>query len=455
MKAMFAQIRWRLVAWTMAVLIIILVVLGTAVYIALSRTLLEQVDRNLASRSEQAIPIFEAMGRGGPPDREGYRGGVFYVALDLQGRVIANPQRVSLLDVRLPVPTEPGNAVFGTVHLDGEPTRVYVRPIGSRTRLAGLLVVGQSLVQEENALNSLLLVLVGGGVGGVLLSLAGAWFLSGRALIPIEQAFRRQQEFVADASHELRTPLTVLHAATDVLNRHRAEPLEANGELFDDIRADLVRLERLAGDLLTLARSDRGELQIAVAPLDLGVFVAEVVRRTGPLAREGQVRLSHQQDGAAPVTEADPDRLQQVLLILLDNAIKHTPAGGQVTVQVRQQGADACIEVTDTGAGIAPEHLPRVFDRFYRVDQARSRSGDGSGLGLSIAKMLVEAHGGTLTLSSTLGVGTRAVIRLPATTSAPRSGRLGTLASRNPASLLPARWPARGRARRVLQRRAP
>jgi signal transduction histidine kinase len=259
-------------------------------------------------------------------------------------------------------------------------------------------------------------VLVAGGALGLLFSFAGAWFLAGRALVPIELAFRRQQEFVADASHELRTPLTVLRSATELLHRHRAEPLEANGELFEDIRAETGRLERLAGELLTLARSDRGELQLAVAEVGLGARAAEATHRVELLAREREVELSINLEPLEPTVEADPDRLQQVLLILLDNAIQHTPKGGRVTVAVRRQAGEALVEVEDTGAGIAPEHLPRVFDRFYRADQARARG--GTGLGLAIARTLVEAHGGELTLASAPGEGTRATVRLRATGSA-------------------------------------
>ena len=426
---MFARTRWRLVAWTMLVLVLILLVLGAAVYTAVSRSLLEQVDRNLASRSEQAVPVFEAMARGGPPDREGYRGGVFYLLVDPDGRVLANLQRVNVTGLELPVPAGRGGA-YATVTLEGEPARLFVRPLGPRAPAGVAVVVGQSLEPEEIALQSLLLVLVAGGGLGLLLSLAGAWFLAGRALVPIEQAFRRQQEFVADASHELRTPLTVLRSATDLLNRHRTESLEANGELFDDIRSEIVRLERLAGDLLTLARSDRGELELAVAPVDLSALGAEVVRRMEPLAREREVDLQQDQPGEAPTAEVDPDRLQQVLLILLDNAIKHTPANGRVTLQVSRQEHDALIEVVDTGSGIAAEHLPRIFDRFYRADLARARADGGTGLGLTIAKMLVEAHGGELTLKSAPGQGTRASIRLPLAARAVGDGRWGGLAAR-------------------------
>lgn len=428
---MFAQIRWRLVAWTMLVLALILAALGTAVYLAAQRSLLDQVDRSLVSRSEQAIPVFEAMARGappGPPGREGYRGGVFYLLLDADGNVIANPQRVNVEGVEFPIP---GNrfGVHATLTLDGEPTRVFVRYVGPRGMLGARLVVGQSLVAEESALRSLLLVLVAGGGIGLVLSFAGAWFLAGRALIPIEQAFRRQQEFVADASHELRTPLTVLRSATDLLNQHRNEPLEANGELFDDIRQEIARLERLAGDLLTLARSDRGELELAVAPIDLGALAADVARRTEPLAHQRGVHLQFARDEDLPLVEADPDRVQQVLLILLDNATKHTPAGGRVELTVRRHGSDVLAEVKDNGPGIPPEHLPRVFDRFYRVDSARARADGGIGLGLAIARTLVQAHGGELTLTSAPGAGTRATVRLHSLVAETRAGRLKALAA--------------------------
>jgi signal transduction histidine kinase len=276
-------------------------------------------------------------------------------------------------------------------------------------------------------------VLVAGGGLGLLLSLAAAWFLSGRALIPVQQAFQRQQEFVADASHELRTPLTVLRSATDLMNQHREAPLEANGELFDDVRAEIARMERLSQDLLTLARSDAGGLELMTAPLELADLAADVVRRTTPLAVSEGVELSVDADGQPATVEADPDRLQQVLVILIDNAIKHSAPGGKVQVHVRRHGQAAQVEVADTGSGIAAEHLPRIFDRFYRADKARARERGGTGLGLAIAKMLVEAHGGQLQLHSTLGVGTQAAVSLPlAHPPARLGGRLGELAAHLP-----------------------
>jgi signal transduction histidine kinase len=268
----------------------------------------------------------------------------------------------------------------------------------------------------------------------LLLSLAAAWFLSGRALIPIQHAFQTQQEFIADASHELRTPLTVLRSATDLLDTHRSEPLNRNGELFDDVRAEIARMQRLAQDLLTLARSDAGGLELMTAPVQLADVASEVVRRTTPLARSQGVNLSLSPDGQDSTVEADPDRLQQVVLILIDNAIKHTPSGGKVEVRVRRHGQHAEVEVADTGSGIPAEHLPRIFDRFYRADKARARQHGEAGLGLAIAKMLVEAHAGDLQITSQPGVGTQATVSLPLLTNRTASlgGRLGELAAHLP-----------------------
>jgi two-component system, OmpR family, sensor histidine kinase CiaH len=434
-QALFARIRWRLVGWNILILGLILGLLGTSVYIALSRSLLAEVDRNLLSRSEQAIPVLFLPRRGdapgpGLPRRgvEGYSGGVFYMAFGPDGVVLSNPQQVTTTELQWPQTREP---TFATIQLgDGDQARVVLR----RMPDGGLLVTGQSLQPEDTALHSLLLVLVGGGGLGLLLSLAAAWFLSGRALIPIHQAFQRQQEFVADASHELRTPLTVLRSATDLMNVHRDQPLERNGELFDDVRAEIARMERLAQDLLTLARSDAGGLELMTAPIEMAGVAAEVVRRTTPLAKNEGVQLTLHAEAASASVEADPDRLQQVLLILIDNAIKHTPSGGKVDVRVRRHGQTAQVEVADTGSGIAPEHLPRIFDRFYRADKARARERGGTGLGLSIAKMLVEAHTGQLQLASTLGLGTQVTVTLPLIAQRPATlgGRLGELAAHLP-----------------------
>jgi signal transduction histidine kinase len=172
-------------------------------------------------------------------------------------------------------------------------------------------------------------------------------------------------------------------------------------------------MEQLNLDLLTLARADQRQLQLAVGQVQLGALAAELVRRIQPLADERGVTVEADVAAPPPVVEADPERLHQVGLILLDNALKHTPLGGRVTLVVRGDGSGAALEVIDTGAGIPNEHLSRIFDRFYRLDRARSRAQGGTGLGLAIARVLVTAHDGQIVVSSREGAGTRVSVRLP------------------------------------------
>jgi signal transduction histidine kinase len=410
-QALFNPIRRRLVAWTVLVVSLILLLLGTSVYLTLSHSLMDQVDRDLISRGDQALAN-TSPGPGGPPHpgaRDGYNGGTFFLALGPNNQVEFNPQQVQVETVDWPQPQASGT--LATLTISGEPARVYA----TRAPDGDTLISGASLAAEQAAIHTLLIVLVVGGGLGLVLSVWAAWFLAGRALIPIQSAFRRQQEFIADASHELRTPLTVLRSATDLLYQHRAEPLADHADLLDDVRAEIARMQHLAQDLLTLARSDRGELQLLTAPMDLADLTSDVVRRLGPLAASRRQTLEFRNKAPLPSmhAEVDPDRMQQVLVILVDNALKYTPEGGRVTVSLQRASKSALIEVADTGRGIAAEHLPRLFDRFYRADAARSRAAGGAGLGLSIARLLVDAHGGELALSSTLGVGTVATVRLP------------------------------------------
>jgi signal transduction histidine kinase len=188
--------------------------------------------------------------------------------------------------------------------------------------------------------------------------------------------------------------------------------LAEHQQLLGDILEEVARMSRLTDQLLTLSRRDAGVEQLTPAPLDLHALVAGVADGLHALAEARGVQL--RLDGDGPVWVAgDEGRLRQVFINLLDNALKYTSAGGTVTVRVGRRGPAAVVSVMDTGIGIPPEHLPRVFNRFYRVDKARSRSEGGAGLGLSIAQSIVKAHGGTIELTSTVAQGTTCTVTLP------------------------------------------
>jgi signal transduction histidine kinase len=239
-----------------------------------------------------------------------------------------------------------------------------------------------------------------------------------RMLDRLQDAFETERRFLADASHELRTPLTAVRGNVEVVLRQASagggdaltpEALDA----LEDARRESERMGRLLGDLLLLARSEApGASEVGRRePVRLDRLADEVVRSARGLTT-GQYLEAF---AAVPVVvRGDPDRLRQLLLALLDNAIRHTPAGGQVIVEVGEElPGTALLRVRDTGEGIAAEHLPHVFELFYRADGARSRATGGTGLGLAIAKAIVEGHGGSIDVASRAGEGAIFTVRLP------------------------------------------
>jgi signal transduction histidine kinase len=373
---------------------------------------MQRVDSSLQAASSNAEAEMNEHGETAELEQQGYRAGLFFLILGPDGAELSNPQAVNLQGLPSDV-SATSSATYFTADVDGGPVRIYARPVNAVGQGPAVLVVGQSLGAEEAARAQLLLILLLGAAVGLVLSFAGAWFLAGRALVPIEHAFQRQQEFVADASHELRTPLTILHSAADLLEERSDEPASANRALVEEIRQEIVRMERLTRDLLTLARSDRGELQLSLGRVDLGALARDLARRVSLLAGDRGVTLDVQVVSESPVVEGDPDRLQQVGLIVLDNALNHTPRGGCVQLVVEQQDDVGVLRVDDSGEGIPPEHLSRIFDRFHRVDPSRARSTGGAGLGLAIARTLVVAHGGCIAVSGRPGGGTRVAIHIP------------------------------------------
>jgi PAS domain S-box-containing protein len=218
-----------------------------------------------------------------------------------------------------------------------------------------------------------------------------------------------QRRFVADAAHELRAPLTAIQGNLELMERYPNMPETDRAEAVREAARESRRLARLAQDMLSLARGDAG-LNLALHPLKLNDLLLEVWRDARHLAHGQTMELGAL---SACIVNGHPDRLRQLVLVLLDNALKYTPETGRVCLELNVAGEYAVLRVTDTGRGIPADQLPRVFERFYRADESRSRETGGTGLGLSIAHWIVEQHGGEVWLESTVGVGTTAVVKLP------------------------------------------
>lgn len=290
---------------------------------------------------------------------------------------------------------------------------LVVRMPAPNNTVMGVVQVGLPVGDLHHSLDTVLLLLIGVGTVTLLGSLVGGVYLSQRALAPARQAFARQQTFIADASHELRTPLTLLRADAEALlrGRERLEPDDA--QLIEDMLAEAVHMNGLVTDLLALARFDAGSSQIRHDVVDLTVVANEIVRRSQVIAQEREVDLKIEASAPA-LALGDETLLEQAALILVDNAIKYTRPGGSATVTVGARDGYVYLRVQDTGIGIPADMLPRLGERFFRVEKSRSRAGGGSGLGLAIAAGVARAHNGKLRIESMPGVGTSATLQVPA-----------------------------------------
>jgi signal transduction histidine kinase len=257
-------------------------------------------------------------------------------------------------------------------------------------------------------------------------------------LARLEQSFGSLHRFTADASHELKTPLMVLRAGVERALVHPGVPAEIMQSL-DETLAQINEMTELVESLLTLARADEGRAPLAVEESDLRDLLGDAVETAGMLGEDSGVAVTSSMPGHPVRLAVDRHRIRELLLNLVTNAIKYTPRGGTIDLSLTDQDDAVSITVRDTGIGIAPGDLPHIFDRFWRADQARSRTGDrpGTGLGLAITKWIAEAHGGSITVQSRPGRGTIFTVRLP---------RTGALAGRG-TGVVPAGAPSAERVR--------
>jgi len=473
---MFRSIRLRLTLWYCAALAALLLICGTIVYEGTQYALLHTVPTDLASSAQQISQAWQADARQFASENSGGNPIDPYVP-----NSIANPyvtctapdsalQRVPYAEcwtqdgLKIPphasLPMEfqastlqqaalrsPNGIATARIQAgDGLGTiqcyaLVVHDPTTSNNAVLGVVQVGIPIQGQLTALHALLIILLLVGALTVLgAALSGLW-LANRAMQPARLAFERQQAFIADAAHELRTPLTLMRADAEVLLRGRSRLQPGDAELLDDIVGETAHMGALTTNLLTLARLDAGAQRIERDVVDLSAIATQTLRRAQSLADARQITVADATtaDNRPTLVVGDQTLLQQVALILLDNALKYTLPGGSVSIRVARVGWQAALEVRDTGVGVAADDLRRLGERFYRVDKARSREMGGAGLGLAIARGVAAAHLGTLTLTSQPGQGTTATLSLPAATLAneptgPDHALTGTENATTPAS---------------------
>jgi signal transduction histidine kinase len=418
--ALLRRTRLRLLAWSGGLTLLIVLVLGALVYAAVAGQL---ADRNTAVLQRRADEVARAISRPGPiPDRPpfgfafgGEQSGTLTIAVQPDGTVIGRLEEVEGLPVEAGVDAARASGEDVRVaELAETPVRVYSLAVERSDGAWVVQVIGEQL-SEQRLLSTLLSVLVIGSIVALALALVAGWVYAGRALVPIraaidrrEAALHRQREFAANASHELRTPLTVIRASVTDLQRNRDEPVATVGAALEDIEAETTHLAALVDDLLLLARTDAGTMELERVPVDLADVAAEAAGGLAAVAAQRSVTVTV--DPLPAEVDGDPLRLRQLVTILVDNAIGHTPAGGAVSARVRPVDGSAVLVVEDEGPGIREEDLPRVFDRFWRADNAPA---GGTGLGLAIAAWIVERHGGRIGVANRPSGGASFEVRIP------------------------------------------
>ncbi|MDR7868305.1 MAG: HAMP domain-containing sensor histidine kinase [Sporomusaceae bacterium] len=274
------------------------------------------------------------------------------------------------------------------------------------------LVALADISSEADILGTLLQINIAGGIAGAVLFALISYYMTRKLLRTIKTAWERQRQFVADASHELRTPLAVIKSNAELTLHNPGNTIEKESERIAAIINQSTRMGRLVSSLLTLARADSDELELNLRPVLLDDIVADVTRQFQILAASKNITIGTDIEKDIAMT-GDNERLFQLLVILLDNAVKFTPAGGSVRVTCTKKADSVELIVKDTGIGIAESDLPLIFHRFYRADKSRSGNDGSYGLGLSIGQWIVNKHGGKIKVESTVGVGTEFRISFP------------------------------------------
>jgi len=403
--------RLRLMAVSGVVTLLILVVLGGAVYATAANEFTNgSVDRLREYATFNATWYSKYVSGTGfsrqPQDRDLQVGnrfaGLYVIGTEPDGTLLFAtrfmPQAMMPLQAGLDAVANGGSDVRDVTTSSGAPVRVFSESVKLPDGTGYLIQTLADRTEEASLLGLLQTVMLCGGLLALLAALIAGYLYAGRALVPIrasidrrQAALQRQREFAANASHELRTPLTVIGASVEDLKRNRRCKVEDVGEAVGDIEAEVRHMTALVEDMLLLARTDSGVVQIERIPLDLADIAAEAASSLSMLGQESGVNVVLD-PLPAPVT-GDPLRLRQLVTILVDNAVRHSPPGSNVEVQVRPAAGAAVLQVNDHGPGIKPEDLPRIFERFWRADNAPA---GGTGLGLAIAKWIVEQHGGQI-----------------------------------------------------------
>ena len=410
------RLRVRLTAWYVGTFFAILALLGVGMFAAITRQFDRELDTSLRDATTEAIGIVRL--RGTQAIRDLRIPGRTLTLVDTLGRAIdgatLDPWMVTVANSALT------HDSASTSHADGESRliRAFARPMRLANGMRFVAIATADEIEIEDRYPSLIAAFGAAALVALILVAVGGWLLARQSIEPVERNIEHMRRFMADAAHELRTPLTVIRTRAEVTLQRNRSPSEYV-ETLQAIDREAQRLGGIVEDLLMLARADAGERPIERKRVFLDDLALDAAESARTIADGKGIRLEIEDFEEAAIS-GDGTLLRQLVLILLDNAIKFTNAGGVVRIGVRVVGSNAVLTVSDTGVGISADQIAHVFERFYRGDPSRRRdlpndgASEGVGLGLSIAQWIVDQHGGSIHLESKPGDGTTVVVQFSA-----------------------------------------
>ncbi|HVJ47738.1 sensor histidine kinase [Desulfitobacterium sp.] len=411
---MFTELRMKLTRINIAVMALLCFLLLGGTYLMMEAVIFNQSQQMLQLITSDAAATNSVSATANSTNSNHHTSLYFYLKLDSAGNIIEHssdiPNNIDTKQLSVLAQHLSQEGPRGEIDLHDTAYSYLITPPSSPN--AEQILAFVSVDRDKNILHFLLLTLTTLGIIYLIIAYFASRYLANRALQPIIQSWHRQQDFVADASHELRTPLAVIQTNLELVQGNGEETVASQKKWLSYIDFEVKRLTQLINDLLFLARADSNQHVLDLKEFSLTSALQMTVESFQPLATKQQVELTFSSPPNILML-GDENKLRQLLVILLDNALKHTPAQGKIFVHLQQQNGNTLIQVRDTGEGISPEHLPHLFDRFYRADKARSKQTGGSGLGLAIAEGIVKGHQGNIKVDSKLGQGTFFTITLP------------------------------------------
>lgn len=422
MSAPLARLRLRLTLWYAGTFTLILLLLGGGLLLAIRHHISRRLDDSLRAASAavatatRTLEVERAAGGAADaveelhiPDR------VLYL-FDADGRPITPPAADGWIEAAAQEAARTGHLDLDRDAPGDRPARLHAERFTGGTGTAYVAVAVADRLELEGQYAALIGTFAAAAFAALLLVAAGGYVLVRQSTAPVERSMEQMRRFMADAAHELRTPVTVLRARAELALGQERDPTR-DAAALQAMEQEADRVGAIVGDLLTLARADAGELPVAREALYLDDLAANAVEGVRALAERKGVALEVGEFEEAAIV-GDPTLVRRLLLIVLDNAIKYTPAGGRVHLDVTTRNGRRSVVVSDTGIGIPEEQLSHVFERFYRGEPAR-REAEGAGLGLAIARWITDLHGAAIEIASgdgdgLEGGGTRVTLTFPA-----------------------------------------